>query len=103
MALLVQFLVAFGNIIDRMAHAVADGAWHYLNLFCVLVGETTKGRKGTALQHMLRLFADVDEGWPRTASLRALQWRGLIWAVRDEIKETKPVKEKGKIHRDSIE
>jgi 5S rRNA maturation endonuclease (ribonuclease M5) len=60
-ALLVQFLIAFGNVIDRMADSVADGSWHYLNLFCVLVGDTSKGRKGTALQHILRLFANVDE------------------------------------------
>jgi hypothetical protein len=103
-ALLVQFLVAFGNIIERMAYAVADGAWHYLNLFCVLVGETSKGRKGTSLHHLLRLFALVDEGWKKNCLASGLSsGEGVIHAVRDEIKETKPVKEKGKFTGDSIE
>jgi hypothetical protein len=103
-ALLVQFLVAFGNVIDRTAHSVADGSWHYLNLFCVLVGETSKGRKGTALQHMLRLFAHVDEGWRMNCLVSGLSsGEGVIHAVRDEIRETKPVKEKGKYTGESVD
>jgi hypothetical protein len=103
-ALLVQFLVAFGNIIKRKPHAVADGAWHYLNLFCVLVGETSKGRKGTALQHMLQLFTHADEGWRKNCLASGLSsGEGVIHAVRDEIRETKPAKEKGKYTGESVD
>jgi hypothetical protein len=103
-ALLVQLFVAFGNIIKREAHAIADGAWHYLNLFCVLVGETSKGRKGTALQHMLRLFTHPDEDWRKNCLASGLSsGEGVIHAVRDEIRETKPVKEKGKYTGESVD
>jgi hypothetical protein len=45
-ALLVQLLVGFGNIIGRHAHFVAEADRHYMNLFAVMVGQTSKGRKG---------------------------------------------------------
>jgi hypothetical protein len=102
--LLVQLFVAFGNIIKREVHAIADGAWHYLNLFCVLVGETSKGRKGTALQHMLRLFTHPDEDSRKNCFASGLSsGEGVIHAVRDEIRETKPVKEKGKYTGESVD
>ena len=96
-ALLVQFLVAFGNVIDRMAHSIADGSWHYLNLFCVLVGDTSKGRKGTACNTCCDSLPHADEGWKKNCLASGLSsGEGVIHAVRDQIKETKPVKDKGK-------
>src|SRR5436309_1951663 len=47
-ALLFQLLAALGNIIGRSAYMIADGARHYLNLFVLLVGLTSKSRKGTS-------------------------------------------------------
>src|SRR5262245_11276321 len=47
-ALLIQALVAFGSVIGRGPHFVADGTAHYTNLFAVLVAASSKGRKGTA-------------------------------------------------------
>jgi 5S rRNA maturation endonuclease (ribonuclease M5) len=55
-ALLIQILVVFGNVIGRAAYAVADGSRHCVNLFAVLVGESSKSRKGTSLAHVLRIF-----------------------------------------------
>lgn len=60
-ALLVQTLTAFGNAIARNAYAVADAAQHYMNLFAVLVGESSKSRKGTSWQHVLRVFHRADQ------------------------------------------
>ena len=62
-ALLMQFIVAFGNLIGGKAHFVADGAEHFTNLFCVLVGDTSKGRKGTALNRIMPLLRAQDETW----------------------------------------
>ncbi|MEW6229964.1 MAG: hypothetical protein AB1700_18055, partial [Bacillota bacterium] len=42
-ALLVQFLVAFGNAVGRGPHFVAEADRHGLNLFACLVGATAKG------------------------------------------------------------
>ena len=47
-ALLLQFLVAVGSVIDRGPHFRAEADRHALNLFVVLVGETSKARKGSS-------------------------------------------------------
>jgi hypothetical protein len=95
-ALLVQFLIAFGNVIGRTAHAMADGARHGANLFLILVGQTSKARKGTAWRHERRLYEHVDKHWTETCIANGLSsGEGLIWAVRDPIAEKRPVKEKG--------
>jgi hypothetical protein len=53
-ALLIQALAIFGNIIGRSAHFVAEASCHYSNLFVVLVGRTAKGRKGSSLEQTLK-------------------------------------------------
>jgi hypothetical protein len=53
-ALLIQTLVCFGNLIGRTAHFVAEGSQHFLNLFVVLVGVTSVGRKGSSWSQILR-------------------------------------------------
>jgi hypothetical protein len=44
-ALLLQLLVAFGSVVGRGPHFKAESDRHGLNLFTVLVGETSKARK----------------------------------------------------------
>lgn len=97
-ALLIQFLVAFGNVVGRAAWFVADGATHHLNLFAVLVGETAKGRKGTSWQQIHRLYVDVAAQWAAERILSGLSsGEGLIWAVRDAIWKREPIKTKGRV------
>jgi Primase C terminal 2 (PriCT-2) len=92
-ALLFTFLVAFGNVIGRTAHAIADGARHYCNLNAVLVGKTGKGRKGAAQWHTDRLFSCVEQGWVENCIASGLSTgEGLISAVQDAV--TKTVKNK---------
>jgi hypothetical protein len=96
-ALLFQLLAAFGNMIGREAFMVADGARHYLNLFLVLVGESSKGRKGTSWNQISNLLERVDPAWRADCVTTGLSsGEGLIWNVRDPIEETKPLKEKGR-------
>ena len=95
-ALLLQFLVAFGSVIGRTAHFVAEADRHFLNLFLVLVGVSSKGRKGTAWGHVRRLAESVDPTWTPRVKSGLSSGEGLIWAVRDPIEGTEPVKEKGK-------
>jgi hypothetical protein len=47
-AILAQMLAAFGNIVGRGPFYHVEGDKHSTNLFFVLVGETSKGRKGTS-------------------------------------------------------
>src|SRR5262249_5987209 len=74
----------------------ADGARHGTNLFAVCVGETSKGRKGTAWQHVQRLFERADQLWLKDCGVDGLSsGEGLIWAVRDAVEEERPIKERG--------
>jgi hypothetical protein len=83
-ALLVQILVAFGNCAGRTAHFSVEADRHYPNLNAVMVGATSKGRKGTSWGHVKRLFETVDELWTANSIQHGLSsGEGLIWAVRD--------------------
>ena len=62
-ALLFQFLAAFGNLIGHDHYIVADGTRHHLNLYGVLVGQSSKGRKGTSWNHVANVMERVDPEW----------------------------------------
>jgi hypothetical protein len=83
-ALLLQILVAFGNCAGRTAHFSVEADQHYPNLNAVMVGATSKARKGTSWGHVKRLFGTVDELWTSNSIQHGLSsGEGLIWAVRD--------------------
>jgi hypothetical protein len=96
-ALLFQLLTAFGNLIGHDHYIVADGASHYLNLYGVLVGQSSKGRKGTSWNHIANLMERVDPEWRRDCISNGLSsGEGLIWEVRDPIEETRPIRQRGR-------
>jgi hypothetical protein len=83
-ALLSQFLVGFGNVIGRSAYFSVEADRHYANLFAVLVGPTSKARKGSALSHVKKVLRESDVDWADSSVLSGLSsGEGLIWAVRD--------------------
>ncbi len=62
-AILLQLLAAFGNVIGPGPHCMVGPTRHALNLFVVLVGESSKARKGTSWNQIARLFEEVDPAW----------------------------------------
>ena len=62
-AILLQFLAAFGNLLGPAPHALVGSTRHGLNLFVVLVGNSSKGRKGTSWRQVSTLFAEADPYW----------------------------------------
>ena len=97
-AVLTQLLVLYGSVIGRSAYFIAEADRHYLNLFSVLVGKTSKGRKGTSLGQSKRFFESIDSEWALNRTQSGLSsGEGLIWAVRDEIRKKEPVKNKGRV------
>lgn len=100
-ALLAQVLVAIGSMIGRSAHFTAEADSHFGNLFTCMVGNTSKGRKGTSWGQVRRLAESVDEEWAGSHILGGLSsGEGLIWAVRDPIEKLEAVYEgKGKEKR----
>jgi hypothetical protein len=97
-ALLIQLLIGFGNIIGRSAHVVVGALKHYANEFAVLVGQTAAGRKGTSLAEALRFLAPCDPGWSASRVQGGLSsGEGLIYHVRDALTKREQIREKGKV------
>src|SRR5262249_5945941 len=90
-ALLVHILVSYGNIIGHNAHFRVEHTPHYLNLFAVLVGATSRSRKGTSRSTPGYIFQQVDPSWHKSRIKSGLSsGQGLIWAVRDPVMESRP-------------
>jgi hypothetical protein len=87
MALLAQFLVAFGCACGRGAHYQVEADRHYTNQFVVLVGPTATGRKGSSWGHVRRLLADADPAFARCLVGGLSSGEGLIAQVRDPADE----------------
>ena len=95
-ALLIQSLVALGNIIGRTAHFRAEGHVHYCNLFAVLVGRTSKGRKGSSLSRVKQYLGLIETDWHTNRVQGGLaSGEGMVYAVRDPVMKTEPIKGKG--------
>lgn len=97
-AILAGFLVAFGNMIGREPYFVVEGTQHHANLFAVLVGKTSKARKGTSEGRVLQVLRAVDEPWTlQNIKTGCVSGEGLVWHTRDAIFKLEHVKEKGRI------
>jgi hypothetical protein len=88
-ALLAQFLVAFGTACGRGAHYQVEADRHYSNEFCVLVGPSAKGRKGSSWGHVRRLLAEADPRFVDGCLASGLSsGEGLIAQVRDPLDDS---------------
>ena len=85
-AVLIQYLVYFGNAVGRGPFYQIEGDKHYTNLMTVLLGSTSMGRKGTSAGRVRQLFDVADPEWAKNCTHGGLSsGEGLIWAVRDPI------------------
>ncbi len=83
-ALLAQTLGSFGNAIGRNAFFPVESDRHFANLLLVLVGESSKARKGISWAHIYNLFKQAAPDWADNCIQSGLSTgEGLIWAVRD--------------------
>ena len=88
-ALLVQLLVSFGVAAGRHAHLRIEASHHYPNEFCVLVGASSKGRKGSSWDHVETLLAAADHEFVSGRLVSGLSsGEGLIAEVRDPLDDT---------------
>jgi hypothetical protein len=90
-AILMQFLTCFGNIVGNCPHYQVEGTRHHANLFVVLVGETAKARKGTSWDRISGIAKSVDDNWYSERTRGGLSsGEGFIDPVRDEVKKYDP-------------
>jgi hypothetical protein len=94
-AILAQFLVGFGNCVGPSPHAWVESTRHGVNLNCVLVGATSRGRKGTAWGQARQPLALADPQWAEERIKGGLtSGEGLINEVRDARGDDPGVKDK---------
>jgi hypothetical protein len=85
-ALLLQFLVGFGNAVGRGLWVIADGQTHYANEYVCCVGDTSRARKGTSWKRVRPVVAHADRDWAGNKITTGLSsGEGLIWEIRDAI------------------
>jgi hypothetical protein len=82
-AILTQLLVAFGAAVGRGAWFTVEATRHHANEFMLLVGDSSKARKGSSWDHVRRLIATVDPSIGQRVLTGLSSGEGLIWAVRD--------------------
>ena len=88
-ALLVTFLLSFGNVVGRGPHYLVEGDEHHANENAALVGESSKARKGTSWGRNRQVFQHVDPAWTKDKTAGGLSTgEGLIWEVRDPVQKT---------------
>jgi hypothetical protein len=87
-AIYIQLLAAYGNNIGRKAFFQVEQTKHYTNLFANLVGRSSKGRKGTALDYIKKLYGQADPSYLLQFARGLSSGEGLMWAVRDPIYKT---------------
>jgi hypothetical protein len=87
-AILIQFLTCAGNIIGNCPYYQVEGTRHHANLFAVLVGESSKARKGTSWDRISGIIRLADDRWYSERTKGGLSsGEGFINEVRDEIKK----------------
>jgi hypothetical protein len=103
-ALMFQLLVAFGSAVGRGPHFIAEGTQHFCNENVVLIGRTSKGRKGASWAQVLKLLIPADAIWAAERVQSGLSsGEGLIWAVRDATTKRERIKEAGTVRFEEVE
>jgi hypothetical protein len=82
-AILTQLLVAFGAAVGRGAYFSVEATRHHPNEFMLLVGDSSKARKGSSWDHVRQLITAIDPSIEARILTGLSSGEGLIWAVRD--------------------
>lgn len=86
-AILIQYLSFFGNAVGRGPFYQVEGDKHHTILDAVLVGDTSKGRKGTSLGRVRSVFEIAEPEWVSQRLTHGMSsGEGLINEVRDDVK-----------------
>lgn len=92
-AILLQFLAAFGNVVGRKPFFLVEKTKHTSNIFIGLVGDTSKGRKGTSWAYIRYIFEQIVPDLQKNNILSGLSTgEGLIARVRDACVEHQKTK-----------
>jgi len=82
-AILSQLLIAFGAAVGRGAWFQVEATRHHPNEFLVLVGDSSRARKGSSWDHVRRLITTAEATITARILTGLSSGEGVIWAVRD--------------------
>lgn len=84
-AVLVSFIVAFGNAVGTHPYHMLGAEAHYVREFALIVGTTGTGRKGASWAPIRELMRLADGLWSAQIRTGLSSGEGLIAAVADEV------------------
>ena len=84
-AVLVSFIVAFGNAVGTRPYHMLGAEAHYSREFALIVGTTGTGRKGASWAPIRELMRLADGIWSPQIRTGLSSGEGLIAAVADEV------------------
>ena len=85
-AVLLHLLVGLGNLIGRSPYMIAGNASHHANLFAVIVGQSSKSRKGSSWEPVKAVLTELDQSWAKERIMGGLSsGEGVIYHVRNPI------------------
>ena len=88
-AVLLNILGGFGNLIGRGPNFIVEKTPHYTNVNFCLVGPTTMGGKGQSWSTPSDIFEGIDPNWRKERVVSGLSsGEGLIYHVRDPNQES---------------
>lgn len=82
-AILIQFLVGFGSLVGRGVHFMIGATRHHANEFALVVGRSSRARKGDSRNAALAPLRAVDPTWRIRSGLSTGE--GLIHHERDPV------------------
>lgn len=85
-AVLFQLLIFIGNMCEHKFHFNLGGSKLYLNDYLLIVGETSKAKKGTSLKTVKYFIEKINEEYYKTCIRTGVNsGEGLVNAVRDRV------------------
>jgi hypothetical protein len=88
-ALLVQSVVAWGNMANRGPYYLAEADRHHTNEYAVIVGVSSKARKGTSWSRIRGVLTTIDQHWSEERLLSGVgSGEALIDALDEPDKRT---------------
>lgn len=83
-AIYLQFLIAFGNAAGRRSYIATGATPHFPNEYLLIVGNTSKARKGTSWDFVRRIFKDFEVDWDyKNIKSGVVSGEGIVHHIRD--------------------
>ena len=87
-AIAAHFIVGFGNAVGPGPHFFVGETVHHMNEFLLVVGKSSRSRKGDSRNAALRVFETTDPEWFSAIADGLSSSEGLIYHVRDPVEKT---------------